>query len=60
VVSVTREIHVVDPHLGRLLNADSVACGEKNLRNFDITNDDIRLPQNTEPNADKSYKESGG
>lgn len=38
---ISREIAVVDPHVGRLVNANSVAIIGKNLADFKVTHDDI-------------------
>jgi len=55
-ISVAGEVNMVDPHIGRCLDTDSITSGKKNLGNFDIANDDIRFTEDIEPNANKGYR----
>ena len=47
---------MVNPDLVRCLNADSVAWSEHFL-NVDVPDDNVVFVQDTEPNANKCFKE---
>jgi hypothetical protein len=51
VIPVTPELDVVNPNLRGGLNADSIACVSENLVDLQVTDDDVLLVQNAEPDT---------
>lgn len=51
VVAVRREVKVIEPNLGGLLNCESITGGSEDLGDLDVANDYIGLPKDAEANT---------
>ncbi len=55
VVQIAREVDMVNPDVVRLLNADGISSVREHLLDLDVTNDHVRLFENTKTDTAKDY-----
>lgn len=52
---ITRQIAVVNPHIGRLIDTNSIAVGSINLGDLEVAENNVLLLTNIEANTSDSY-----
>jgi hypothetical protein len=54
-ISIARQINMVDPDLGSRLYSDSIACFGEDFGNFDVSDNDVGYINDTQAYSLKSY-----